>query len=245
MIFKSLLTSIKSWFKSTFQKLSFSNRSCTRSPKRILEPSKTLIAFDLDEVVILGRETGYKKWLKNNPDVAHAIDEVKKKYKLFDATPVLDKAAQDHPALRHKLAEFRKVLVTGTPIPGTVNIINTLSKKGYGIIAASNMTSSTYARLVDNKTLPPEFTKDFYFDATNELNKKPDGSYYEKPTVHYYKNLLSYINQKYPGKFTQVVFIDDELVNIKGAAKVNGIIGIHFTSPEQLLKDLRMRGVEI
>lgn len=210
-----------------------------------LESSQTIIAFDLDEVVLTGREPGYKKWIENNPDLGQAIGTIKKKYNLSDATAIINKTAEEYPNLKEKALEFQKVVITAPRIHGTEQILEKLSKKGYGIVAASNMTTSTYQGIIDNKTLPEQFTKNFFFVATNELNKKPDGTYFEKPSPEYYQNLLTYINQKYPRKYIHVIFIDDKEANAEGAKKVPGIMSIQFKNPEQLLKDLQQLGIDI
>lgn len=210
-----------------------------------LEPSKTIIAFDLDEVVLTGREPGYKKWIENNPDLGQAIGTIKKKYNLSDATAIINKTAEEYPNLKEKALEFQRVVITAPQIQGTAQILQKLSKKGYGIVAASNMTTSTYQGMVDNKTLPEQFSKNFFFVATNELNKKSDGTYFEKPSPEYYQNLLTYINQKYPGKYIHVLFTDDKEANAEGAKKVPGLISIHFKNPEQLAQDLKNLGVDL
>ncbi len=209
-----------------------------------LEPNKTIIAFDIDEVVLAGREAGYKKWLANNPDLAQAIDQTKKKFNLTDATAIINKTAQEFPALKEKAQEFQKIVVSAPRITGTAEILKKLEQKGYGIVAASNMTTSTYQAMVNNGTLPPQFSNDFFFVATNELNKKPDGTYFEKPSLEYYQNLGVYINQKYPGKYVYRLFTDDKEKNAQGAQKA-GLISIHFKNAEQLLEELKELNIDI
>ena len=218
--------------------------TCSKQTKK-LPPHNTIIAFDLDEVVLTGREPGYKKWIENNPDLGQAIGQIKKKYNLSDATAIINKTAEEFPALKEKAQEFQKVVITAPQIAGTTKILNKLSQQGYGIVAASNMTTSTYQGMVDNKTLPEQFSKNFFFVATNELNKKSDGTYFEKPSPEYYQNLRIYVNQKYPGRYTHLLFTDDKEANAQGAKQVPGISSIHFKNPDQLLKDLQELGVDI
>lgn len=202
-----------------------------------LDPQSTIIAFDLDEVVLTGREAGYTKWAKEHPQFGKAIEEVKKTYKLSDAHAIINKAVEEHPEMKELGEEFKKVIITAPQIQGTSDIIHALAKKGYGIIAASNMTESTYKSMIDNKVLPVEFTKEFYFVATS--------SGYEKPFIEYYQNLLKYIESKYPGKFKTVIFTDDKEANAKGAAATNKIKAIHFLNPAQFKQELQKLGVAI
>lgn len=214
------------------------------SVNKKLDPSTTLFAFDLDEVVLTGREPGYKQWIANNPDLGKAIGEVKKKYNLSDASEIISTTARDYPHLKEKAEEFQKVVVTAPQIKGTVNIIHQLKNNGYAIIGASNMTTSTYQAMVDNKTLPTHFSRDIFFVATNPLNKKIDGTYYEKPSREYYLNLKEYVKKHFPHIQT-IVFTDDKLENANGAQNISGIISIHFKNPEQLRSDLKTLGIEI
>lgn len=233
-------------------------RSTTITKKR-LEPCKTIVAFDVDGVLIeLGREDAYQKYSKENPDLAQAIGETKKRYNYEDAQTIIDKTIEEHPELKEKALEFKKLVFSGKPLTGTVIIVKKLNQKGYGIIAASNMTPSTYQALLEQKTLPQEFSQEFFFvpytkgneipPAEIEENKKKDPKntkgYYEKPNVGYYKNLKKYIEQRYPGQYVNIVFTDDKLENALGAQKA-GLIAIHFKNPEQFYNELKELGVDI
>ena len=219
-------------------------KSHVHSIDKKLDPSTTLFAFDLDEVVLTGRERGYKQWLANNPDLGNAISEVKKKYNLSDASTIISTAARDYPHLKEKAFEFQKVVVTAPQIKGTVEIINQLKDRKYIIIGASNMTTSTYQAMVDNQTLPAQFSRDIFFVATNPLNKKSDGTYHEKPSKDYYLNLKQYVKQHFPHIQT-IVFTDDKLKNANGAQNIPGIMSIHFKNPEQLKEELSRLGIKL
>ncbi len=276
-----------------------------------LDPQSTIVAFDLDEVVLNGREAGYtkwatehpqfskamqevktayknvdkvteaiiqahpemkelaeefkkpiinantkditeivskpeyKQWLTEHPQFNKAIEEAKKILKLSDAHAIINKAVEEHPEMKELGEEFKKVIITAPQIQGTIDIIHALAKKGYGIVAASNMTESTYKSMVDNKVLPAEFTKEFFFVSVIDANKKSDGSYYEKPAIEYYENLLKYIESKRPGKFKTVIFTDDKKANADGAAATGKIKAIHFVTPAQFKSELQKLGVAI
>jgi FMN phosphatase YigB (HAD superfamily) len=222
----------------------YPHKAKIHSVNKKIDLSKTIFAFDLDEVVLIGREEAYKKWLADNWDFADAINEVKIKYNLSDAGDIIHHVVQRYPYLQEKAQQFQNVIFKASVIPGTIKIIDALHKKGYGIIAASNMTTTTYQAMVDNGTLPTQFSRDIFFVATNPLNKKADGKYHEKPNQEYYLNLKRYIKTHYPTNET-VIFMDDKLKNALGAQNIPGIISIHFKSPEQLRADLIAMGIEI
>lgn len=210
-----------------------------------LDPRTTIIAFDLDEVVVNGREKRYKDYIAGEPELAKAMGQVSKQYKTADAGVILSETLRQYPQLQPKIDKFAQLVIYAPQIPGTFDIITDLVKKGYSIVAASNMTPSTYQAMVENKVLPPQFSHDFFFVPLNKLNKKPDGTHFQKPEVEYYQNLVTYINQTYPGKFTHYIFTDDKLANAQGAQKVPGLISIQFKNPQQLRADLRVAGVDI
>lgn len=233
--------------------------SLTPITKKRLDPQRTMVAFDIDGVLLaLGREEGYQKYIKQHPDLAKAIGETKSKYNFEDAELIIDKTIEAHPELKQEALEFKKLVFSGNPLLGTTRLVTELNQQGYGIIAASNMTPSTYQALLKQGTLPSEFSTTFFFvpfTKGNEIpaaeiaeNKKSDPkntkAYYEKPNVGYYKNLKNYVEQRYPGKYINFVFTDDKLENVEGARKA-GLTAIHFKNPEQLRTELKELGVDI
>src|ERR1700730_7329526 len=66
----------------------------TQKVVKLLDPKTTIIAFDIDEVILMGREAGYKKWLEGHAQFAQAIGEVKKTYKLMDAHAIINKVVE-------------------------------------------------------------------------------------------------------------------------------------------------------
>lgn len=210
-----------------------------------LDPKSTIIAFDIDEVIITGREAGYEKWLKEQPQFSNYIEAVKKNYKLTDAHTIINKVAEEHPELKSLAEEFKKVIITAPQITGTIEIIHQLVKNGYTVVTASNMTTSTYQSLVDEKVLPAEFNKEFFFVQTHPFNQKSDGSYYKKPAKEYYQNLIKYVECEYPCRFKNRIFTDDKLENAQAAAAAGTINAIHFINPNQCKEELKKLGVAI
>lgn len=214
------------------------------SVNKKIDPSTTLFAFDLDGVVLSGREVAYEKWLTDNWDFNEAIHEAKKKDNLSDSGMLIKRVIEKYPYLKAKSLQFQKVIFTAPQIDGTKKIIADIDQKGYKVIAASNMTTTTYQAMVDNKTLPAQFSRDIFFVATNPLNKKADGKYYEKPDQEYYLNLKRYIKTHYPNIET-IIFMDDKIKNALGAQNIPGIISIHFKNPDQLKDELKTLGMNL
>ena len=154
MIKQIIVSTLIPFSVSAMRPAQYPHKAKIHSVNKKIDHSKTIFAFDLDEVVLTGREPGYKQWIANNPDLGKAIGEVKKKYNLSDASEIISTTARDYPHLKEKAEEFQKVVVTAPQIKGTVDIIHQLKNNGYAIIGASNMTTSTYQAMVDNKTLP-------------------------------------------------------------------------------------------
>lgn len=211
-----------------------------------LDPESTAVTFDIDKVIVDNREETYTDWLQEEKHAQFAkyLEEAKKTG-LFDAHALINKVVEDHPDQKILADEFKKIIITATPIKGMAELIEQLHKKGYTVLIASNMTTSTYESMVENKVLPKEFTKDYFFVQTDPLNKKSDGSYHKKPETKYYENLLVYLEAKFPGKFKIVIFTDDKLINSQGAADTGKIKAIHFITPDQFKQALQKLGVMV
>lgn len=219
--------------------------SKTNKPKNF-NPSNTIIATDLDEVVIFGRESGSKWWFANllHPSrllFGYKIKSAQDKYALHDAFQSIDKVVEDHPSYKDLAEEYKKVLIKGTVNKKTIRLYNSLKEQGFTIIPASNITKGVYKSLVTNKVLPSSlFSTDTYFIKTKKCNKKSDGSYFKKPNVQYFKNLQDYIQKKLEQPFEHIIFIDDKKENVQGAKKA-GIIALHFKNPKQLQRKLEKK----
>lgn len=208
-------------------------------------PTNTIIAIDLDEVVIKERENSLTSWFSKPSrwGFALALSRAKKKYGISDAYPLIDSVVQKHPKYAKLAHRLKKRLIQAKPIHGTQALITHLIQQGYTIIPASNMTTSVYKALLTNNHLPIVFKQKPYFIKTKKCNKKSNGRYYAKPTAAYYKNLKNYIDRKFSQQFTQIIFIDDKNENVRAARK-EGIFGIHFKNPAQLRQALAQLGIK-
>lgn len=154
-----------------------------------------------------------------------------------DAGYPLKQATQDlidtHPEHEHYIKMFYGQWETmlGGAINGTVAILNSLIKtKDYKVIALTNWSSETF----------PIAQKRFgflnWFDGIvvsgDEKTRKP------------FKDIYNITINRYHIIPENAIFIDDNFRNIE-AANALGINGIHFESPEKLIKQLRNFNIQL
>jgi len=211
--------------------------ACQGVVQRSFSVEDTIFAFDIDEVLLTGREHKIKKWMEGHKEFASKLRE-------FPLDKPMDAVTEKYPELAEQLEEFKGVVIDALPILGTIGIVRDLAAGGYPALAASNMTTSTYLSLIENGKLPTKyFSKDYFFVNTDPSNKKENGKFYQKPDVEYYDHLVGYINKQrnehhnQPVKKENVIFIDDKIENVEGAKKA-GLTAIHFTNPKQLRNEL-------
>lgn len=217
------------------------------TPQKNFNPATTLIATDIDEVVIFGREPGSLLWFAHPYRVGFGLKmrKARNKYHLHDAYAIIDKVVEHNPTYAKLGEQYKARLISGTVNKGTITILSSLQQQGFTVLPASNITKSVYRALVTNNVLPKTlFTTQNYFVKTKKCNKRSNGDYYKKPSLEYYKNLQAYIQKKYPGRFENIIFIDDKKANVKGARKV-GITAIHFKNPEQVKRKLQKLGIAV
>jgi FMN phosphatase YigB (HAD superfamily) len=203
------------------------------------DPTITIIALDLDDVVITGRSNNKnQEWLNDHPKLAYFLQDFFKKNTNADFDYIYSVIKNDHELTEQMLA-FEKLLTTADRIEAVIDIVRDLHAAHYVIVAATNMYQSTYKKLIANGTLPNTyFSAEFGFTKSNLLNKKSDGSFYMKPNSEYYEHLKLYVNNHYPERFKYFVMIDDKLENVEAAQKM-GMAAILFKNPEQLRADLQ------
>jgi 2-haloacid dehalogenase len=114
------------------------------------------------------------------------------------------------------------------PISGTVDILRSLKQKGYPLYGLSNWSTETYPRARQKYDFFDWFD-DVVLSGAVKLNK-PD------PAI--FKLILGKVGFPAP----QCVLIDDSPHNIE-AAKMLGFVTIHFSSAEQLQKELQRLGL--
>jgi beta-phosphoglucomutase-like phosphatase (HAD superfamily) len=210
-----------------------------------LNPRTTIIAWDVDGVLLKDRTKENKKWLAEHPQFMQAMDTVKKKHKLSDTIDIIDAVGKENPELAKLAQEFKDLSTKAPRIEGITEALTQLQKAGYLFIVASNMTTKMYQALLANNTLPQDFfSKDFFYIKNHTFNQKPDGSFAGKPDPFYFENLKKYVNQKYPNKFTTFILVDDKEENTAGAQKA-GFKTVFFKNPTKMLEELKQLGINI
>lgn len=114
-------------------------------------------------------------------------------------------------------------------IPGMLDLVRGLQKRGFVTALFSNMTSSQERRVAKAGYLD-------YFDPLflSHLLKV------EKPDLKAYQRVIKKLALP-PGS---CLFVDDKLENVQ-AAKECGMDAILFTDPAQLVEDFQQRGIEV
>lgn len=115
------------------------------------------------------------------------------------------------------------------PISGTVDILKELKdKKQHGLFALTNWSAETFPRALE------------LFDFLHWFDGRVVSG--EEKTRKPFKDIYDIILNRFNLIPNKTLFIDDNLRNIH-AAKEQGIISIHFQSPEQLRRALREKNI--
>ncbi|WP_400194347.1 HAD family hydrolase [Hymenobacter sp. B81] len=148
--------------------------------------------------------------------------------------PLAEATAQlvaEHPAHAAYIEAYynRVDEMFGGPVQGTVAILEELRASGrYSLYALTNSSAETFPHAL---RLFPFLD---WFDGIVISGEEKT----RKPFPEIYQILLC----RYGLEARRTVFIDDNPTNVK-AAIAQGLLGIHFRSPEQLRTDLKTYGV--
>lgn len=147
-----------------------------------------------------------------------------------DAGRSLQEATQElvlkHPEYENEVRAYygRWEEMLGGPIEDTVRILKLLiGTKKYKIYALTNWSAETFPVALDRYDFLHWF--DDIVMSGEEKTRKPFSDIYQVLLNRFKINPL------------EAIFIDDSLRNVKGAEE-EGITGIHFQSPQQLLQEL-------
>ena len=137
----------------------------------------------------------------------------------------IDELVPLHPEYEDQIRAYftRWDEMLGGDIPGTVEILKELKEAGYPLAVLSNFSSETLPIVEDQ----------YGFLGWFEPLVISGRAGYAKPDPSIYQILLHELGQD----ARECVFIDDKLENIQEANR-QGFEGIHFTSPENLRKNL-------
>lgn len=156
--------------------------------------------------------------------------------------PALAKPTKSGKPLSNLLQEF---LIQATPNEDTIQLLKTLHEKGYKIAIATNQGKSSFEHFIASGMIPDltYYILPYTIDYGCPQENCPEEGFVKKPKKRYYKNFKEALNRTnfHPEYF---IFIDDDLQNLKKAAKKE-IIGIHFTTAQQTEDDLKKLGIVV
>lgn len=146
---------------------------------------------------------------------------------------------------QNTLAEFVTTLINKQTVdPEMKRIVIALKNQGYSVRIASNIGKTIYNELKRQFKQKDEDLFDLFDKDSNGLEGKVV-DYTDrgraKPNARYYQEYSAMYN---PDGDKLIILIDDKKRNVIAAA-CHGFIGIHFTTAEQLIKDLQELGIEI
>ena len=118
--------------------------------------------------------------------------------------------------------------MVGHPIAGTVEIAAELKAAGIRLIALSNWSTETFPRARHRLDVLDAFDGVLLSGAVGLI--KPDPQIYQV------------VLERHEIDVRRAIFIDDSVRNVEAAARA-GFDAIHFTSPDQLRRDLTHRGL--
>jgi len=203
------------------------------------KPIINSVIFDLGNVLIpFNPRWLFRKILPNEASIDYFFEETG-----FDAWNLEMDAGRSfadgiaaHSQLyphRHALFEafFERWHETvGEPIAESVDMLQTLQKKGIHTYALTNFSAETYPLAVARFPFLSDF--DGTLVSGHEGMVKPDPAIYEL------------LLQRYSITPAQAVFIDDKLENVEAARRL-GLHGIHFIEPTATRIALRALGLPL
>ncbi|WP_298555554.1 HAD family phosphatase [uncultured Algibacter sp.] len=154
-----------------------------------------------------------------------------------DAGYSMEKATEERVALfpeyeKHiRMFYGRWVEMLGEAIDGTVKILDTFIKSNdYKVVALTNWSAETFPIAINRFDFLQWF--EGIIVSGEEKTRKPFDEIYHLTL------------KRFNIKAENSIFIDDNLRNIKAANNL-GINGIHFKSPEQLIKQLKIYNINL
>ncbi|MEX0940379.1 MAG: hypothetical protein WDZ41_03395 [Candidatus Babeliales bacterium] len=148
------------------------------------------------------------------------------------AEDLLIKLIAKYPVLKKYDQELMELVNLQTPNQGAIDSLIEMKNKGFQNYLASNIGKRSLA-IMQSKY--PKIFEQFKGSFIPEDNDKDIA----KPCVEYYIGLRKYLIKQNPNNSQKpILFIDDQIDNIKGAesAKVN-IESIHFKNADQLKQE--------
>jgi FMN phosphatase YigB (HAD superfamily) len=196
-------------------------------------PANTAFAFDIDQVILDSSENMLRLLWQHKSGLLYALGDFSFTQKILQlwhsGAQISDYMAlckeKEHPAIMSFITDMvneRKA------ITGTVGILKELKRLGYVLYIASNESPVVYA--MHKKRLANIFN--LFVDA-KIVSAQEHAQGIRKPFVAYFEKLRAMI----PSDKKFIIFVDDRIENVQGSEQA-GCIGIHFTNPAQLRREL-------
>ncbi len=205
-----------------------------------MDIQNTIIAFDLHSVVFTRDLRGVLSVLWQSPQKRSLLTALLRYRLMRDSIRLLFNTPTDEEFFvlfeREKpdiVPCIVELMNAHKPIPGTVAILQDLSKAGFSLHIMSNIGARRLALLRERyQDIFALFDKAMINSGCNAqpMIKKPD--------AHYFTDYL----QRYNPDNKKIIFIDDNKHNI-AAAERHDILGIRFKNPAQLRMDLINLGI--
>ncbi len=213
-------------------------------PLEKVTPYSIIIAFDLHKVLFHRDWRGIIKYLVKMPHKMKGFALLINPffwitvYNIWKQTSVGDDIYERLVVRYPRFAAFKDDFIVlenmQKPDEEIVRIIFNLKAQGYGLYILSNIGDRTFIELAKkNNHFIHLFDHCF-------LPKKENG-YEQKPSAPFYHDFLAFADKKGDGD-KAILFIDDRVANLAGAAKV-GISGLLCTDTEDLKKSLEHIGL--
>jgi FMN phosphatase YigB (HAD superfamily) len=196
-----------------------------------LTPANTLIATDLDDVILKSNRT-------QRPPNAHLYLWHSDWKSIFKGWPNFKRINGERKYVEWmkkgltKPAEFvRSIAQQKEIIPETLELYKKLHAQGFPFYTATNIGSIFFSDL--QKRFPDLFNDNFIkHSMTVDYSVKDP---IEKPDLRYFEMLKTKIN---PADEKYILFIDDKKENVEAARKA-GLLAIQFDNAKQLAEDLK------
>jgi FMN phosphatase YigB (HAD superfamily) len=226
----------------------------SQEPKQFT-PQKTVIAFDLHEVVLdyshLNAASGAYDFVKSNPwyfiKMLFSPDCWRKTYTIVKSTPkigeaLFDKLTVHYPELAQSKTEFLRMLNPHVINPEMAQLIKELKQNNYRLAVCSNIGQQALEE--SRKMGNDEFFNQFEVLGISRPSTDPEKHYLLKPDPRFFEEFKMQCRQELGIKDLDFKFVDDKKKNVT-AAELAGITAFLFKKAQKFRAELIEHGIEI
>lgn len=147
---------------------------------------------------------------------------------------IFERLTHIYPGLASFKADFIALENTQKVDQQVLHITIKLKAHGYSLYVLSNIGERAFIELAKKN-------HDLFHLFDHIFLPQKSHNYRQKPGTEFYQDFLAFLQKKGDGD-KSVLFIDDRIPNLEGAAKV-GITGLYFTNADSLLEHLKRLSV--